>query len=70
MISNEMTNIRKAVGGLYYEAVLGPKMFSKSVPSAETVTRLREDLDKAIEPLCLYITAYKGEDEGGFLCGD
>ena len=70
LISNEMTNIRKAVGGLYYEAVLGPKMFGKPAPSAETVAALVAELDKQVEPLALYINAYKGEDEGGFLCGD
>ena len=70
VISNEMTNMRKAVGALYYEAVVAPKMFGKPAPSEETLAKLVEELDKQVEPLTVYIDAYKGEDEGGFLCGD
>ena len=65
-----MTNLRKPIGALYYEAVVGPKLYGKPAPSEETLAKLREELDKAVEPLAVYINAYKGEDEGGFLCGD
>ena len=65
-----MTNIRKPAGQLYYEAFLGPKMFGKPAPSEEHLAKLKEDLDKAVEPLAVYINRYKGEDDGNFLCGD
>ena len=55
------TSIRKAVIGLFFGLIVGPKLFGKEIIEGETLKEKQADLESALDKLEKILAAYGGE---------